>query len=80
MICIVSHNQLREWEKTGKRPDCKYHHHTTYKKANVAVMCDNAFWITGQRAVVIYDGVLRYEWRGKRSDHYSCMQMVPVGT
>lgn len=80
MICVVTHNQLREWQKTGERPSCKHHRHLSYYKVLTHIMNDEATFDSEKRAVVIYPCIERYAWRGKRSDHHSCMQMVPIGT
>ena len=80
MICVVTHNQLHQWEKTGNRPNCKQHRHLSYYKALSHILNDEAIWVTDQRAIVIYPCIERYAWRGKRSDHHSCMQLVPIGT
>lgn len=78
MICILTHNQAKVWEETGNRPACEHHYHTSYKKANIQVLCDEAFWITGCRAIVIFPCILRYTWTGRSSGGYQVLQFAPV--
>ncbi len=77
-ICLLSHNQVREWERTGKRPPCQFHHHTSYKKAMMMVEHDEALNYLFVRAVVQYDCVRRYRWTGALSDCTQVMQLLPI--
>lgn len=81
-ICIISHNSFQLWEQTGERPGCKYHRHTSsFHEAQLHVDNDEAFWTRlGDRAIIMFPCVERYTWQAKRSDGYSMLQMVPVGT
>lgn len=77
-ICILTHNQVKQWQISGQRPPCIHHIHVSYTKAMRQVTEDNAIFIPELRAIVIYDCVNRYVWRGCKSDGFSVMQLVPV--
>lgn len=77
-LCVLSHIQMEDWEKTSIRPDCKNHVHTTYTKIIGHLINDEAVFYPEKRAIVIYDCVRGYEWRAKKSLGFSILQMVPI--
>lgn len=77
-ICVLTHDHIKQWESSGVRPPCKYHHHTSYKKAMSQVDDDNAIFVPELRAIVMYTCVIKYIWQGRRSAGFAAMQLCPV--
>ena len=66
---MMSHNQVKRWDETGLRPSCKEHHHIPYYKARKLIQDDNAVDMLNKRAIVLFDCVEKYSWRGRMSGH-----------
>lgn len=77
-VCVLTHNHIKQWQASGQRPPCIHHVHMTYTRAMRQVTEDNAIFIPELRAIVMFDCVLRYVWKGCKSAGFSVMQLVPI--
>ena len=77
-VCCMTHNQYKQWELTGIRPDCNHHYHLSFQKAYKKIMEDEAVSYLPQRAIVLYGCVERYAWKGAFSGDARVMQMKPI--
>lgn len=77
-ICILTHSQVKQWESSRIKPQCKFHSHITYTKALVEIEQDDAFPVVGLRAIVRFPCVERYHWQGRMSGACKVLQLVPI--
>jgi hypothetical protein len=77
-VCALTHFQVKQWEETGIRPDCRYHDHYSYANAVKKINKDEALDLTDRRAIIIYDCVKRYTWKGAVSGCTRVMLMKPT--
>jgi hypothetical protein len=78
-ICRITHEQNSQWEETGERPDCNYHHHLSFKAAIAMVINDEAVLLPGKRAIIVYPCVDSYVLQGRKSGGgATVMQLAPI--
>lgn len=76
-LCKLTHEDVRRWKETGKRPSCKFHNHVTPTKADEMEENDEAIVLREERAVIVYPCVEHYVWTGALSGGFQVLQLRP---